>query len=172
MKYFYLFVFLLIVVLHATGQKEYTANTLRLDTTLPRSNYTIQDVSWIAGQWKGIEDSTISEEHWMKPDGNTMVGMFRMVQAGKPYFYELMTILTERRQVVLRLKHFHVSLRGWEHKDSTGVSFPLLKVEGKKAFFDGQTYFLEDQNTLVVFLAQTNREGKLTEQVFRFKRVF
>jgi len=152
------------------AQKPFTLNTLKLDTSVKRASYSIKDVAWIAGRWKGVEDSTVMEEHWMQPEGNTMLGMFRMVKGGKPLFYELMTIFQESNSVTLRLKHFNRSMKGWEHKDSTGISFPLIKAEGKKALFDGQTYQLIDDNTLLVYLAESNKRGIVTEEIFRFKR--
>lgn len=156
---------------YAPAQKTFTANTLKLDSSVQRTSYSVKDVAWIEGKWKDVEDSTIMEEHWMRPEGNSMLGMFRMRQAGRPVFYELMTLFEEKNSVTLRLKHFYRNMKGWEHKDSTGVSFPLIKVEGKKAFFDGQTYQLTSDDTLVVFLAESNRRGEVKEEIFRFKRV-
>lgn len=161
----------LVVCNIANGQKPFTANTLKIDTTVTRSPYSINDISWIAGQWKGVGDSTTVEEHWMRPDGGTMLGMFRYIQAGRPFLYELMTIFPEKRSLTLRLKHFGWSMRGWEHKDSTGISFPLIRLEGTKAYFDGQTYHLADNNTLIVYVAQTNKLGKVTEEQFTYKRI-
>jgi len=155
----------------SVSQKPYTANTLSFDNTMKRNSYSIADISWIAGKWKGEEDSTIIEEHWMQPEGNNMLGMFRMIQGNKPLLYELMIIFPENNSVTLRLKHFNGNMKGWEHKDSSGISFPLIKIDGKKAYFDGQTYHLMDNNTLVVYVAQVRKEGSVTEAIFKYKRM-
>jgi len=157
--------------LNASSQKLYTANTLKLDSSINRPACSIKDVAWITGRWKGIVDSTLIEEHWMQPEGNSMLGMFRMVQGNKPVFFELMTMFEEKNTVILRLKHFNRNMKGWEHKDSTGISFPLIKTEGRKAFFDGQTYWLVNNDTLWIYLAEENRKGEVKEVIFKFKRV-
>jgi len=153
------------------SQKPFTANTVSLNPSINRASYSITDLSWIAGKWKGVEDSTVIEEHWMQPEGNNMLGMFRMLQGNKPVFYELMMIFPENNSMTLRLKHFSKNLKGWEHKDSTGISFPLIKIDGKKAYFEGQTYHLTDKDTLVVYVAESRKDGTVVEEVFKYKRV-
>ena len=66
------------------SQKPFTANTLTLEASDQKTAYSIADLSWIAGKWRGADDSTTIEEHWMQPEGNNMLGMFRMLQGDKP----------------------------------------------------------------------------------------
>ena len=163
--------FLFFLLAHACfSQEQYTAHTLTAGKSFKVFSYSVQDVSWMNGNWQGIEDSTISEEQWTKPIANTMMGMYRMIRNGKPVFYELMLLYKDSSFVKMQLKHFWHNLKGWEHRDSTGVIFSLLKVEGKKAFFDGLTYELISKNELVIYLAEEQKNGEVKEEIFRLKR--
>ena len=68
-----------------------------------------------------------------------MVGTFRMVKDGKLVFSEFFTLSKQAGKIAIRLKHFGGEFKGWEEKDKF-VEFPLIKVEGKTAWFGGLTY--------------------------------
>ena len=53
----------------------------------------IDDASWLTGCWSGGEGDTRSEEHWMAPDGGTMIGMNRTVRGNETVAYELVRIV-------------------------------------------------------------------------------
>jgi hypothetical protein len=152
------------------AQETYTAHTLTKGNSFKPCVCRIQQLNWMAGNWQGIEDSIINEEQWVLPIAGTMMGMFRMIKNQKPIFYELMLLSEGSSSITLRLKHFWYNLKGWEHKDSTGVVFPLLKVNGNKAFFDGLTYELLNKNELIIYLAETTKTGGVVEEIFRMKR--
>ena len=48
-----------------------------------------------------------------------MLGTFRVVQSGKPVFYEFWVVEIDNDRAVLKLKHFNAGLAGWEDKDSS-----------------------------------------------------
>lgn len=132
----------------------------------------LDDLAFIAGAWKGELGGGVIEEHWSAPEGNNMMGMFRYVKDGQVTFYEMQTIEQEEGQLpILRIKHYHPGLRGWEEKDES-VTFTLREVEGQRAVFDE-----DDSSTQLIYqLADgrfsielvKNQAGKPTSQRFEF----
>ena len=59
------------------------------------------------------------------------MGMFRWFRDGKPLFFELFTVEEEGDSLVLRIKHFHPGLRGWEEKDAS-VTFDLTGLSASR----------------------------------------
>lgn len=55
----------------------------------------ISPLGWMAGCWEMQSGATTIEEQWMRPAGETMLGMSRLVRGGKTIFSEFMRI--ERR---------------------------------------------------------------------------
>jgi hypothetical protein len=92
----------------------------------------IKDLAWIEGQWTGNYGEEGIEEHWSSPNSGTIMGMFRWFRGGGVYFFELFTIEEEDGGLVLRIKHFHPGLRGWEEKDDS-VTFDLSENGGSRA---------------------------------------
>ncbi len=88
----------------------------------------LNDISWIAGHWKGEAFGGITEEIWSPPLGDSMMFVFKLVNDGKVSFYETGYIKQVGKTLILQLKHFHGDLRGWEEKDET-VDFKLVKIE-------------------------------------------
>ena len=98
----------------------------------------VADLAWLEGAWIGRGLGGETEEAYSAPLAGTIVGYFRFVKDGKPVFYEIVTLVEERGGVIMRLKHFHPDLVGWEEKDKAQV-FPLIAIEGQTAYFDGMT---------------------------------
>lgn len=66
---------------------------------------TVEKLAWMAGGWEGELFGSRVEEHWMRPRGGNMTGMFRMQTRSGP-LQELLTIAEEDGAAVLRLRHF------------------------------------------------------------------
>ncbi len=160
---------LLALLATAAGtQEQHTAHTLTLTGESPPAK--IDDVAWIAGHWHGEALGGIVDEVWSPPAGGAMMAMFRLVKDGKPAFYEIVTLVEEGGSLLVRLKHFHPDLVGWEEKDES-ISFPLVKVEPGKAYFDGLTFLRPDPGTLQIYVASKKSDGSVSELVFQLKRV-
>jgi hypothetical protein len=82
------------------------------------SGVTAADLGWLEGRWIGRRGQDIIEEHWSAPAGAAIMGMFRWLSGDKARFYELLTIEpAEDGRLLMRIKHFHPGLKGWEEKD-------------------------------------------------------
>src|SRR5215207_2128187 len=89
---------------------------------------TTADLAWFTGVWLGDRAGDHVEEHWSTPAGGAIMGMFRWLHAGQVRFYELMTLESDGAELILRIKHFHPGLKGWEEKDES-VSLVLVAFQ-------------------------------------------
>ena len=112
----------------------------------------IEDMSWIAGHWKGEAMGGKFEETWNPPMGGEMLGMFKLVSDGKVRFYEIMTITPENDSFVLRIKHFSPGLKGWEEKEDS-IEFPLVNATKRKIQFYGLKFSKTNDQELAIEVA-------------------
>jgi hypothetical protein len=153
----------------AAGQDKNTEHTYKLAAGAKSPPATIADMAWLAGHWTGPALGGTSDEIWSPPAHGTMMGMYRLLRDGKPVFYELLTLIEEGGTLMLRLKHFHPNLVGWEEKDKS-VSFPLVKKEPGSVHFEGMSFHPRGDE-LVVYLAIGQKDGSAREETFTYRRV-
>ena len=138
--------------------EQLTAHTMVLAEAAPRPAARIEELAWLAGEWRGAGLGGDVEERWSSPSAGTMVGTFKLVaEDGTPAFYEFMTILEVDGTLELRLKHFGPDLTGWED-EADYVRFPLVRVGSEQVWFRGLTYARRD-GTLNVHLARQTDDG-------------
>ena len=154
----------------AFSQEAQTKNTLKLSAGQRGGAAKIGDMAWLAGTWRGTGLGGESEEVWSEPQGGIMMGMYRMIKDTKPIFYEFLTLSEIDGTLMIRLKHFHANFVGWEEKDKT-VDFSFIKKDGKRIYFDGMTFELVGNDDVNVYLAIGGRDGKVREEIFKYKRV-
>ena len=152
-------------VFQANAQQKHCLTKDSLTTSPPAS---LEDISWIVGNWQAEAFGGICEEVWAPPLGNSMMGMFKLVSKGRIGFYEIMTISEENETLIMRLKHFEDNLKGWEEKDET-VDFELVKVEEDAVYFDGLT-FKKRADGINVYVIIGSEDGKSQEAAFIYKK--
>lgn len=128
----------------------------------------LTDLEWAVGAWRGEAFGGEVEEIWSRPLGGSMMGSFKLVVDGKVKFYELEAIHEVDSTLLLRLKHFHPDLKGWEERDET-VDFRLVKVEPGKVYFDGYTFERVDNDRMNVYVRL--EQGEAREAEFRYTRL-
>lgn len=153
----------------STAQMKNTENTLKLTEGQASEAATITDMAALSGSWKGTGLGGVSEEIWSKPANGAMIGMYRLIKEDKPVFYEMLWLMEENGTLILRLKHFHANLVGWEEKDKT-VDFKFVKKEGNRVYFSGLTFDSINDKEVSIYLALHQKDGSLKEEVFRMKR--
>ncbi len=129
----------------------------------------LANVSWMQGAWTGTGFGSDVEEVWSGPRGSCMMGMCRITQGGKVLFFEILTISEEKGSLVLRLKHFHPDLKGWEDRDQV-QTFPLVKIEPNAAWFDGMTFRKEPDGSMRAWVHIKGRNSKEREIEFHYHR--
>ncbi len=170
MKLISIVVFFVSIVCLSTAKVESsTIKTLTLKEGEASSPARIDDVSWLAGYWKGEGLGGVSEEFWTKPAGGSMTGVNRLVKDGKTVFQEILIIMEQQNSLILKLKHFNPDLTGWEEKEKT-IDFALVHVGPNEAFFDGLTYRKLHDGSLQIFLKLRKKDGEVVEEEFRFQR--
>ncbi|MDP3313237.1 DUF6265 family protein [Lutibacter sp.] len=143
-------------------------NTLKYNSEIGSPKTTLNDVSWIAGNWEGQQLGGNLEEIWMPPHGDSMMGVFKLVVDGKVQFYEIMTISEENETLIFRIKHFNNNLSGWEEKDESEV-FQLVKVEPTKVYFNDFTFEKISNTELNIYVIFKDKLGNEEEVLFKYK---
>jgi hypothetical protein len=164
-----LLLILAFVATAAHAQEKLTPNTLTLAAGQKSAPARIEDMAWYAGQWCGSGLGGLNEEIWSTPRAGVMLGMYRLIKDGKPVFYELLTMLEEKGSLVIRLKHFHADLKGWEERDESEEFAFVARREGR-IYFDGMTFERSGEDAVTVYLAIEHKDGKVTEESFRYTR--
>lgn len=145
------------------------ANTLSLTDSVSSPKASFKDISWIQGHWRGKAFGGITEEVWSPPLGGSMMCMFKLVVNNKVSFYELVTLTEENNTLMLRLKHFHGNLKGWEEKDKT-IDFRLVRVTENKVYFDKFTFERVSDTEMNIYVVISNK-GKEDEIKFTYQKV-
>ncbi len=144
-------------------------NTIHLEEGMSSPKAGLDTVSWMSGHWTGEALGGITEEFWTPPRGGSMMFAFKLVVDGEVQFYELGYIREVNNTLLLQLKHFDKGLKGWEEKEET-VDFPLVKIEGNRAYFDGMTFENVDPHTMNVYLVLGDMEDT-KETLFQYRRI-
>ena len=137
--------------------------------TQPVAGVIAGDLSWLSGIWRGQHGADAIEEHWSKPAGGTLMGMFRWLRDEQVWFYELMTIEPRDDEIVLHIKHFDPGLKGWEEKDQA-VEYVLVEhQEGRAVFVHAASlgqwliYHLETPERLVAYFETEDQRASLDD---------
>lgn len=165
----YLLISLLFFFLLSTGFSQEKKHTLVLPEGASSPEASLEDYAWIASHWQGEAFGGITEEVWTAPLGGSMMGSFKLVADGKVQFYEIMTITQEGKTLMMKLKHFHANLKGWEEKDDT-VDFPLVKANKDHLYFEGLTFEKVSDKEMNVYVV-VEEGGNQSEVKFTYKKV-
>lgn len=96
----------------------------------------LADLAWLAGTWGSAEEQQDFEETWSRPVGDSLVGMFRMVDDGKAVFFELMSIEARDGTLVFHLRHFSPGLQPWASEAGGAMTYPLLSMRENEVIFE------------------------------------
>ncbi len=161
-------VFLLVLFFWNPGILFSQTHTLQLEERQSSPAAKITDAAWIQGHWRGEAFGGITEEIWSPPLGGSMMCAFKLVVDDKVKFYELVTLVEENGSLILRLKHFHANLKGWEMKEET-VDFRLVKISENALYFEGFTFERISDNELDIYVL-IGSDGKTEEAKFPYER--
>lgn len=165
----FLFLSGILVVLAATQVAVRAQDSAPPAESVSGPKATVEDLKWIAGHWQGEALGGRFEETWNPPLGDSMIGMFKLLNGEQTQFCELLMILPKQDSLVLRLKHFSGELVGWEEKDKY-VEFPLVRVSDRVAEFAGLTFTRMNQDAMHITV-MVEREGEHSELKFECHRV-
>lgn len=127
----------------------------------------ITDFAWLAGCWDGSSGGRESLEQWMKPSGQTMLGMSRTVVNGKTVAYEFIQLREQEGEILYIAKP----------SGQAEASFKLVQYSNHEAVFENPQhdfpqriiYRLEKDGSLAAAIEGTSK-GKLKRIDFPMKR--
>ncbi|HKP37551.1 MAG TPA: DUF6265 family protein [Pyrinomonadaceae bacterium] len=130
--------------------------------------WSISDLGWIAGDWQTSPGGrAVSEEHWTRPAGGSMIGMSRTLAGDKTVAFEFLR-LEQRGDAV-----FYVASPNGR---CPSTDFKLTKLSGQEAVFENPAHDFPKRITY-----RKNSDGGLVatvdagegtkSQVFTFKPV-
>ncbi len=143
--------------------------TRQLEEGQASPSASIEDVSWIQGHWQGEAFGGIAKEIWSPPAGASMMFVFRLLHEGNVSFYEIGHIVEKEGTLLMQLKHFDGSLKGWEEKEET-VDFKLVSLKEDAVYFEGLTIKRLSENN-IKFIVLVEENGTKEEMVFDYNRV-
>lgn len=93
--------------------------------------FSVSDLGWMGGCWEAkTKDREISEQ-WMKPSGQTILGMSRTVSGGKTVEYEFMQIREDKDGAI-----YYVAKPSGQGE----ASFKLIKLQNREAVFENREH--------------------------------
>lgn len=129
---------------------------------------TIADLAWLTGCWDGSGGNREYLEQWMRPSGQTMLGMSRTVIGGKTVEFEFVQIREREGDL------FYIA----KPSGQSEASFKLIKYNNQEAVFENPQhdfpqrviYRLEKDGSLAAAIEGMSK-GKLKHIDFPMKRV-
>lgn len=148
----------------APAQSQRTEHTFQLDDPENRPAATLNDVSWLVGNWSGEAFGNTFEESWNPPSAGSMIGFFKLMDGDDVVFYELLLLVEEEGSLSLKVKHFSSDFTAWEDK-ADYVTFRYIKSDDDAVHFSGISFYRIDEDTMdgyIVFRSgEEVREEKL-----------
>ncbi|WP_445456211.1 DUF6265 family protein [Flavobacterium sp. HNIBRBA15423] len=144
----------------------FAQNTLHYNDEKGSEKATLNDISWLVGNWKGEAFGGTFQENWSNPLGNSMMFDFKLVVDGKVVFYEIGHIIEKDKTLLYQIKHFDANLKGWEEKDQS-EDFRFIKKESNRMYFDNFTFEKVSDNEVNLY---AYFEDSKKEVIFNFKK--
>lgn len=134
----------------------------------PPGKPSLASLGWLAGRWSFEQGGRTVSEHWMAPDGGTMLGMSRTVAKEKTVEYEFLLIRSDEQGI---LEYVAKPSRQAE------TAFKLVRASESEAVFENLqhdfpqriSYTLKPDGSLLAAI-EGQKEGKLRRREFPFRR--
>lgn len=157
-------ILMLCITQSSLAQSQRTEHTFKLDDPDSRPAATLDDVSWVVGNWSGEAFGSTFEQSWNPASAGSMIGFFKLMDGDAVVFYELLLLVEEEGSLSLKVKHFNPDFTAWEEK-ADYTNFRFVKSEDDAVHFSGISFYRIDDNTMhgyIVFRSGEDvREEKL-----------
>lgn len=135
----------------------FTAFSANTPAQAPKSD--INSLKWITGCWANDTNNKSVTEQWMKPAGNTMIGMSRTVNNGKTTAFEFLRLVQENADI------FYIAKPSKQEE----TSFKLVKQTETEVVFENPThdfpqriiYQLKDKDFILARIEGENKGKKM-----------
>jgi hypothetical protein len=110
--------------------------------------FTINDLAWLKGCWTSTGNDRAITEHWLKPEGGTMLGISHTIAGGKTVEFEFMRIREEANGEILFVA---------KPSGQPEAAFKLIKGSAREVIFENPKhdfpqrviYRLQDDGSLL-----------------------
>jgi hypothetical protein len=160
---------LLLLLLSSGITTAQRVHTLSFKENQKIEQVSINDLAWIEGHWQGEAFGGLAEEIWSAPKAGSMMFVFRHIVDDKVIFFESGGIIETPEGLVLKLKHFHSDMKGWEEKDKT-IDFKFIRLEKNKAYFDNMTFEKINDDEMNIYVVMEETPGSENEVKFNYKK--
>ena len=148
------------------GQSWASDHVMSADSTIELSvDHTVEDISWLSGYWVGTGLGGDVEELWSKPKNGQMICAIRYDNGEELIFTEHVTMTDTDRGLSMLVKHFSADFAAWEEAKEH-VEFPLIKIVGTTAYFDGCTIIRTDDHLDIYVMI--DHDGVVSEEQFSY----
>ena len=110
----------------------------------------IDRLSWLSGCWAQTRPDGITEEHWMKPSGGTMLGMSRTVRSGRTTEFEFLQIKEDGGKLAYVARP----------SGQAEATFPLKTMTDDETVFENPTHDFPQR-----ILYRKGADGSLTARI-------
>ena len=93
--------------------------------------FSVSDLAWMGGCWEAKTKGREINEQWMKPAGQTMLGMGRTVAQEKTVEYEFMQIREDKDGAI-----YYVA----KPSGQSEAAFKLIKLQNREAVFENREH--------------------------------
>ncbi len=152
----------------AEAQSRHTEHTFKLDDPANAPAATLDDVSWLVGDWVGTAFGAQIEEVWNPPSAGSMVGLFKFFQ-DEVGFYEIMLLVEEEGSLSLKVKHFNPDFSAWEDREEY-VDFRFVSADDDVIHFSGISFYRMSDNEMQGWIRMRSGD-QITEEKLVYRRV-
>jgi hypothetical protein len=121
-----------------------------------------------------VTPTELQEESWTPVSGDSVTGSFRIVQHGRPVFYEFWAVEVDDDHPVMKLDHFNAGLVAWEEKDAP-TRMPHISAAENDAIFaepDGRvSLHYHRAGKQLTCIVHHVKNGKSSDEKFTLMRV-
>ena len=149
------------------AQSRHTEHTFKLDDPANAPPATLDDVSWLVGDWVGTAFGAQIEEVWNPPSAGSMVGLFKFFEE-EVGFYEIMLLVEEEGSLSLKVKHFNADFSAWEEK-TEHVTFRLVSIEEDAIHFSGLSFYRTGPDEFIGYIAMRYGD-EVREELLDYRR--
>jgi Domain of unknown function (DUF6265) len=143
------------------------AGTFVVAASAQGSPASIDRLAWLSGCWAQTRPDGLTEEHWMKPSGGTMLGMSRTVRSGRTTEFEFLQI----KEISGKLAYVA------KPSGQSEATFPLKTMTEEETVFENPTHdfpqriiYRKAADGSVTARIEGTMNGKTRGMDFPFKR--
>jgi hypothetical protein len=140
---------------------------LVISSSVAQTKAPLENLSWLSGCWEGRDGESLIEEHWSKPEGQTMLGFGRTISKEKTTTFEFLQIREEMGGLVYLP----------QVKGAAAVPFRLTSFDKDKFVFENSTHnfpqriIYQRQNLMLLAAIEGLDNGKQAREEYLMKRV-